>query len=210
MKALSFFLSQAVVYEKPGFEGNFLEIDSDVFSFCDNAGGISAEGTILGSKKPTSVGSLKIMGGLWVFILPLRSPLSVMAQNEVGNLCLGWWFWGYVIHPQFKKNKIKKYSSNQQHCCTLFLLVGWATVSLGLRGNSTSWRKASSLIAATGEAQSSSHWDQYCLWVPHCLLQLVFACNGLHNRTNSMFPSNNLISDLKTIQRLSGKRRLST
>lgn len=52
------------MYEKPGFEGTFLEIDSDVFSFCDNEGGISAEGTILGSKNPKSVGSVKIMGGL--------------------------------------------------------------------------------------------------------------------------------------------------
>lgn len=52
------------MYEKPGFEGTFLEIDSDVFSFCESEGGISADGTILGSNKPKSVGSLKIMGGL--------------------------------------------------------------------------------------------------------------------------------------------------
>lgn len=58
-------LSQAVVYEKPGFEGSCLEIDSDVFSFCESEeGGISADGANLDSKKPKSVGSLKIIGGL--------------------------------------------------------------------------------------------------------------------------------------------------
>lgn len=51
------------MYEKPGFEGSCLEIDSDVFSFCETEGGISAGGAgNLDSKK--SVGSLKIIGGL--------------------------------------------------------------------------------------------------------------------------------------------------
>ncbi|XP_073348556.1 uncharacterized protein [Pagrus major] len=57
---------KAVAYEKPGFEGSCLEIDSDVFSFCESEGGISAEGADLDSKKLMSVGSLKIIGGLWV------------------------------------------------------------------------------------------------------------------------------------------------
>lgn len=52
------------MYEKPGFEGSFLEIDSDVFSFCESEGGISADGAISDSKKPKSVGSFKIIGGL--------------------------------------------------------------------------------------------------------------------------------------------------
>uniref|UniRef100_A0A8C4H5S4 Beta/gamma crystallin 'Greek key' domain-containing protein n=1 Tax=Dicentrarchus labrax TaxID=13489 RepID=A0A8C4H5S4_DICLA len=61
-----FLLSQAVVYEKPGFEGSSLEIDSDVFCFCESETGLSADGPNLDSKKLKSVGSLKILGGLWV------------------------------------------------------------------------------------------------------------------------------------------------
>uniref|UniRef100_A0A671WJC7 Beta/gamma crystallin 'Greek key' domain-containing protein n=1 Tax=Sparus aurata TaxID=8175 RepID=A0A671WJC7_SPAAU len=55
---------KAVAYEKPGFEGSCVEIDSDVFGFCESEGGISAEGADLDSKKLKSVGSLKIIGGL--------------------------------------------------------------------------------------------------------------------------------------------------
>ncbi|XP_072217758.1 uncharacterized protein [Leuresthes tenuis] len=50
---------KAVVYEKPGFEGSSLEIDSDIFSFCEADGGITTE-------RLKSVGSLKITGGFWV------------------------------------------------------------------------------------------------------------------------------------------------
>ncbi|XP_047429379.1 beta/gamma crystallin domain-containing protein 1-like isoform X2 [Mugil cephalus] len=50
---------KAVVYEKPEFEGSCLEIDSDVFSFCDDEGDVVAD-----TLKP--VRSLKIIGGLWV------------------------------------------------------------------------------------------------------------------------------------------------
>uniref|UniRef100_A0A3P8U3N9 Beta/gamma crystallin 'Greek key' domain-containing protein n=1 Tax=Amphiprion percula TaxID=161767 RepID=A0A3P8U3N9_AMPPE len=56
----------AVVYEKPGFDGPCLEIDSDVFSFCENERGIATDGENLDSKKLTSVGSLKITAGFWV------------------------------------------------------------------------------------------------------------------------------------------------
>lgn len=52
------------MYEKPGFEGSFLEIDSDVFSFSETEEGIAAEGTNLYTKELKSVGSLKIIGGL--------------------------------------------------------------------------------------------------------------------------------------------------
>ncbi|XP_017267424.1 beta/gamma crystallin domain-containing protein 1 isoform X2 [Kryptolebias marmoratus] len=57
---------QAVVYEKPGFEGSFLEIDSDVLSFSDADGGIATNGANLDTNKLKSVGSLKIVGGFWV------------------------------------------------------------------------------------------------------------------------------------------------
>lgn len=49
-------VSQAVVYEKPGFQGSYMEVDSNMFSF--------SEGEAADSKKPTSVGSLKIIGGM--------------------------------------------------------------------------------------------------------------------------------------------------
>uniref|UniRef100_UPI0037E8C346 beta/gamma crystallin domain-containing protein 1-like n=1 Tax=Semicossyphus pulcher TaxID=241346 RepID=UPI0037E8C346 len=57
---------KAVVYEKPGFEGSSLEIDSDVFSFCESEGDIASEGENPNAKKIKSVCSLKIIGGLWV------------------------------------------------------------------------------------------------------------------------------------------------
>ncbi|KAF7230691.1 beta/gamma crystallin domain-containing protein 1 isoform X2 [Nothobranchius furzeri] len=58
---------KAVVYEKPGFEGSSLEIDSDVFSFCEaEGGGIAADGANLDTNNLKSVGSLKIIGGFWV------------------------------------------------------------------------------------------------------------------------------------------------
>lgn len=57
-------------------------------------------------------------------------------------------------------------SFNQQLVCMYLVLAGWATASLGLRASSTSWRKESTLTAATGEALSSScHCGQYWLWV---------------------------------------------
>uniref|UniRef100_A0A3Q1ISK4 Beta/gamma crystallin 'Greek key' domain-containing protein n=1 Tax=Anabas testudineus TaxID=64144 RepID=A0A3Q1ISK4_ANATE len=63
---VTFFLSQAVVYENPHFEGSCLEIDSDVFSFCDSEEDFATEGELPDSKKLKTVGSLKISGGLWV------------------------------------------------------------------------------------------------------------------------------------------------
>ncbi|KAM9778562.1 uncharacterized protein ACBT44_000322 isoform 1-T1 [Syngnathus typhle] len=53
---------KALVYEEPGLQGSYLEIDSDVFSFFDGEG---AE-TNVDTHKLKSVGSLKIIGGLWV------------------------------------------------------------------------------------------------------------------------------------------------
>ncbi|XP_029902714.1 beta/gamma crystallin domain-containing protein 1-like isoform X2 [Myripristis murdjan] len=57
---------KAVVYEQPGFEGSSLEIDSEVFSFAEAEGEVAADGADLDSQKLKSVGSLKIIGGLWV------------------------------------------------------------------------------------------------------------------------------------------------
>lgn len=52
------------MYEKPHFEGSCLEIDSDVFSFCEDEGDLAADGALPDSKKLKTVGSLKIIGGL--------------------------------------------------------------------------------------------------------------------------------------------------
>ncbi|XP_041832601.1 beta/gamma crystallin domain-containing protein 1-like isoform X2 [Melanotaenia boesemani] len=57
---------KAVVYEKSGFVGSCVEIDSDVFSFCETEGGIATDGANFDTKKLKSVGSLKITGGFWV------------------------------------------------------------------------------------------------------------------------------------------------
>ncbi|XP_037541097.1 beta/gamma crystallin domain-containing protein 1 [Nematolebias whitei] len=57
---------KAVVYEQPGFEGSFLEVDSDVFSFSQADGGMATDGADLDTNELKSVGSLKIIGGLWV------------------------------------------------------------------------------------------------------------------------------------------------
>ncbi|KAM6915031.1 uncharacterized protein FYW49_009916 [Xenentodon cancila] len=57
---------KAELYEKPGFEGSCVEIDSEVFSFCEDGGGIAADGANADAKKLKSVASLRITGGLWV------------------------------------------------------------------------------------------------------------------------------------------------
>ncbi|XP_067337418.1 beta/gamma crystallin domain-containing protein 1-like isoform X1 [Channa argus] len=57
---------KAVVYEKPRFEGSYLEIISDVFSFCEGERDIATDKASLDSGKLKSVGSLKVIGGLWV------------------------------------------------------------------------------------------------------------------------------------------------
>ncbi|KAM6992411.1 uncharacterized protein LKV04_008472 [Tautogolabrus adspersus] len=57
---------KAVLYDKPGFQGSCLEVDSDVFSFCEGEGDDVTDGVNPDSKKITSVASLKIIGGLWV------------------------------------------------------------------------------------------------------------------------------------------------
>ncbi|XP_054910182.1 uncharacterized protein LOC129375251 isoform X2 [Poeciliopsis prolifica] len=57
---------KALVYEKAGFEGSCLQIDSDVLRFCETEEGIATDGTNLETKALKSVGSLKIIGGFWV------------------------------------------------------------------------------------------------------------------------------------------------
>ncbi|XP_060946966.1 beta/gamma crystallin domain-containing protein 1-like isoform X2 [Limanda limanda] len=57
---------KAVVYEQPGLEGSFLEIDNDVFSFSEDDGDVGSEAENLHTNPLKAVGSLKIIGGLWV------------------------------------------------------------------------------------------------------------------------------------------------
>ncbi|XP_068593454.1 beta/gamma crystallin domain-containing protein 1-like [Cebidichthys violaceus] len=57
---------KAVAYEKPGLEGSCLEIDSDVFSLCESEGDTATDEANLDLRKLKSVGSLKIIGGLWL------------------------------------------------------------------------------------------------------------------------------------------------
>lgn len=76
IKILPSFRPQALVYDQPGFQGSCLEIDADVFSFCESEAGFSAAGAHVDSKNLKSVGSLKVIGGLWVFFFPFFSPLT--------------------------------------------------------------------------------------------------------------------------------------
>ncbi|KAM3602603.1 uncharacterized protein V6R79_007197 [Siganus canaliculatus] len=57
---------KVLVYEKPGLEGSYLEIDSEVFSFSESGGGLSISGDSSGLTEVKSVGSLRVIGGLWV------------------------------------------------------------------------------------------------------------------------------------------------
>ncbi|XP_038134610.1 beta/gamma crystallin domain-containing protein 1-like [Cyprinodon tularosa] len=57
---------KALVYEKPGFMGSCLDIDSDVSSFCETEGGFTADPANFDTTALKSVGSLKITGGFWV------------------------------------------------------------------------------------------------------------------------------------------------
>lgn len=65
-----------MVYEEPGLKGSSLEIDSEVFSFCESEGDIATAGANFDVTKLKSVGSLKIIGGLWVLF-------SVLTQDQV-------------------------------------------------------------------------------------------------------------------------------
>lgn len=149
--SLAFSLSQAVVFEKPGLEGSCLEIDSDVFSICESQGDIATDGENMDSTQLKSMGSLKIIGGLWVFILHSLGSSRSSNLDLKGSLFL-------CCCCQLVNLRLCHNS------CSSLLPAGWATASLGLRASSSSWRRGSTWTAATGGTQSSScHWDQY--WV---------------------------------------------
>lgn len=139
-------VSQAVVYEKPGFQGSCMEVDGNIFSF--------SEGEAADSKKPTSVGSLKIIGGMWAF-----SFLQFLPRHNLKIV--------FALSSRTENFKLCNSGSNcGSNCCIVFLPAGWATASPGLRDSSTSWRKENTGTAATGEAQGGwSRCSQFCRWV---------------------------------------------
>ncbi|XP_072555484.1 uncharacterized protein crybg1a isoform X2 [Paramormyrops kingsleyae] len=57
---------KVLAYERPGFEGESLEISSEVVSFMEERAGDNSETSTMEQRKLTSVGSLKVLGGLWV------------------------------------------------------------------------------------------------------------------------------------------------
>lgn len=64
------FSLQAVLYEEPQFQGPCVEIDTGVYDVSENdeenkESGDEGENTAQ-KKKPTNIGSLKILRGLWV------------------------------------------------------------------------------------------------------------------------------------------------
>uniref|UniRef100_A0A3Q4HWS1 Absent in melanoma 1 protein-like n=1 Tax=Neolamprologus brichardi TaxID=32507 RepID=A0A3Q4HWS1_NEOBR len=63
LRPLKMVCTTAVLYEKPGFEGSGMEVDGEIFSFCESEGDVPAD---LDTMKLKSVGSLKIIGGFWV------------------------------------------------------------------------------------------------------------------------------------------------
>ncbi|XP_052327252.1 beta/gamma crystallin domain-containing protein 1-like isoform X2 [Oncorhynchus keta] len=77
---------KAVVYERPGFEGSCLEIDGEVFCFGDE------EASNLESNRLKSVGSVKILRGLWVGYdqLGFEGHQHVLEEGEY----LDWRDWG--------------------------------------------------------------------------------------------------------------------
>ncbi|KAM6954096.1 beta/gamma crystallin domain-containing protein 1-like [Aplochiton taeniatus] len=85
---------KALVYELPGFEGACLQIDGDFVSFGDGEGEEEVDGVNenLDSKRPRSVGSLKIIGGLWLgFDQPgFEGQQHVLEEGEY----LDWKDWG--------------------------------------------------------------------------------------------------------------------
>ncbi|XP_018587374.2 beta/gamma crystallin domain-containing protein 1 isoform X2 [Scleropages formosus] len=84
---------KVLVYEKPLFEGECMEVDGDIFSFAD--GEHDEEGpekSSTGRKKLTSVGSIKVLGGLWVgYGEPgFEGPQYIMEEGEY----VDWRDWG--------------------------------------------------------------------------------------------------------------------
>ncbi|XP_041721488.1 beta/gamma crystallin domain-containing protein 1 isoform X2 [Coregonus clupeaformis] len=82
---------KAVVYERPGFEGSCLEMDGDVFCFGAGAEG-DGEASNLDSNRLKSVGSVKILRGLWVGYdqLGFEGHQHVLEEGEY----LDWRDWG--------------------------------------------------------------------------------------------------------------------
>uniref|UniRef100_A0A3P9HID6 Beta/gamma crystallin 'Greek key' domain-containing protein n=1 Tax=Oryzias latipes TaxID=8090 RepID=A0A3P9HID6_ORYLA len=96
---------KAVLFEKPGFEGSSLEIDSDIFSFSDDD-----EANPL-----KSVGSLKIIGGFWVgYSQPgFEGQQHILEEGEYDD-CSDWGGSELLslrpVHSDFLSPHVKMYS----------------------------------------------------------------------------------------------------
>ncbi|XP_020570370.1 beta/gamma crystallin domain-containing protein 1 isoform X1 [Oryzias latipes] len=96
---------KAVLFEKPGFEGSSLEIDSDIFSFSDD-----------NEANPLkSVGSLKIIGGFWVgYSQPgFEGQQHILEEGEYDD-CSDWGGSELLslrpVHSDFLSPHVKMYS----------------------------------------------------------------------------------------------------
>lgn len=123
----SSFRPQALVYDQPGFQGSCLEIDADVFSFCQSEAGFSAAGAHVDSKNLKSVGSLKVIGGLWVFFFPTSfSPLTrCCCWTGTSWLC----FIGFPQACTTKTDANPRRRSSSSSSFSFFLVSSWVGYS---------------------------------------------------------------------------------
>uniref|UniRef100_A0A8C7Y2Z0 Beta/gamma crystallin 'Greek key' domain-containing protein n=1 Tax=Oryzias sinensis TaxID=183150 RepID=A0A8C7Y2Z0_9TELE len=96
---------KAVLFEKPGFEGSSLEIESDIFSFSDDDK----------ANPLKSVGSLKIIGGFWVgYSQPgFEGQQHILEEGEYDD-CSDWGGSELLslrpVHSDFLSPHVKMYS----------------------------------------------------------------------------------------------------
>ncbi|XP_061699992.1 uncharacterized protein crybg1a isoform X2 [Syngnathoides biaculeatus] len=81
---------KALVFKKPNFEGECLEVDGDLYNLSEDKGE-AEQGTTGGTKKISTVGSLKILGGLWVGYLEadFEGQQYILEEGEYPH-CSDW------------------------------------------------------------------------------------------------------------------------
>ncbi|XP_046874208.1 uncharacterized protein crybg1a isoform X2 [Hypomesus transpacificus] len=90
---------KAMVYEKPGFEGKCLEIDGDVYNLGEGEESTEEEEETEGTwKSLSSVGSIKILGGLWVgFNQPQFEGRQFLLEEGEYTECREWGGYGDTL-----------------------------------------------------------------------------------------------------------------
>lgn len=63
-KDFFYVLLKVIIYEKPFFEGNHIELDSELVALAEE--GNNNESSELGTEPLTSIGSIKVTGGVYV------------------------------------------------------------------------------------------------------------------------------------------------